>query len=57
MVRRRVRDTAPRQVECSLTEPGNSLAEPFRRLAQWVLDNRGAIRESRERYDGAVTRD
>jgi DNA-binding HxlR family transcriptional regulator len=51
MVRRRVRDTAPPQVEYSLTELGASLAGPVRELAQWAIDNRQAIRACRETYD------
>jgi len=57
MVRRRVRDTAPPQVEYSLTELGVSLADPLRLLAQWAIDNRDAIRESREKYDEVVASD
>ena len=55
MVRRKVRDTTPPQVEYSLTDLGVSLADPLSRLAQWAIDNRGAIRASRECFDGAIS--
>jgi DNA-binding HxlR family transcriptional regulator len=55
MVRRRVRDTTPPQVEYSLTGLGVSLSDPLRHLAQWAIDNREAIRTSRERFDDTVS--
>ena len=51
LVKRTVRDTTPPQVEYALTELGRSLAEPLRFIAMWAIDHRGAIGESRERYD------
>ena len=54
MVERTVHATMPPKVEYALTPLGLSLAEPVRRLAEWALDHRMAIRDARERHDRRI---
>lgn len=51
LVRRTVHDTSPPQVEYSLTEMGNSLAEMVRQLVEWFRENRDEIERSRTAWD------
>lgn len=51
LVKRVVHDSAPPQVEYSLTALGVSLAEPLRAVAAWAIDHRSSIRDSRQVYD------
>ncbi|RBP14323.1 HxlR family transcriptional regulator [Roseiarcus fermentans] len=51
MVKRTVCATTPPQVEYDLTALGRSLAEPARRLAQWVRGHLGIIHANRRQYD------
>jgi DNA-binding HxlR family transcriptional regulator len=48
LVLRKVHATIPPQVEYSLTQLGESLAQPLIALSTWVLDNIGAIQSYRE---------
>ena len=51
LVIRTVFPTVPAQVSYSLTETGRSLTHLVKALADWSLEQRAAIAESRERYD------
>lgn len=53
LVTRTVFPTVPAQVSYSLTETGKSLTHLVKALADWSLEQRAAIAESRERYDRA----
>jgi DNA-binding HxlR family transcriptional regulator len=52
MVTRKVYPTIPPQVEYSLTELGQSLAQPLLQLAMWVLHHTDEIKASRQAHDG-----
>jgi DNA-binding HxlR family transcriptional regulator len=51
LVSRTVTPTIPPRVDYELTELGRSLLQPITELAQWALDNVGAIHEAQARYD------
>ena len=51
LVGRRVRPTAPPQVEYALTKLGRSLAVPIKALAKWAADHQHAIEAARAAYD------
>lgn len=51
LVRRTAYPTIPPRVEYALTEPGRSLIEPLRGLADWARLNRAAIKAARQRFD------
>lgn len=53
LVLRIVRPTSPPQVEYSLTELGQSLAEPIKALGQWAASNHQLIRRQRQQFDAA----
>jgi DNA-binding HxlR family transcriptional regulator len=51
LVSRTVTPTIPPRVDYELTDLGRSLLQPISELAQWALDNVGAIHEAQARYD------
>ena len=51
LVSRTVTPTIPPRVDYELTELGYSLQKPITGLAQWALDNVGAIHEAQAHYD------
>jgi DNA-binding HxlR family transcriptional regulator len=51
LVSRTVTPTIPPRVDYELTDLGRSLQQPITGLAQWALDNVGAIHEAQARYD------
>lgn len=51
LVTRTVYPTVPAQVTYELTERGNSLTMLVKQLADWSLEHKDAIGESRELYD------
>ena len=53
LVARTVFPTVPAQVSYALTESGSSLTHLVKALADWSLEQRPAIEESRGRYDAA----
>lgn len=55
LVSRTVRPSAPPQVEYALTQLGRSLAEAVRPVADWAVENIGAMRDGRRRFEGRVS--
>jgi DNA-binding HxlR family transcriptional regulator len=53
LVTRTVFPTTPPSVEYALAPLGETLLAPIIGLAEWAHSNREAIRDARERYDGA----
>ena len=53
LVSRTVTPTIPPRVDYELTELGHSLQKPITGLAQWALDNVGAIHEAQAQFDTA----
>jgi DNA-binding HxlR family transcriptional regulator len=51
LVSRTVTPTIPPRVDYELTDLGHSLQKPITGLAQWALDNVGAIHEAQARFD------
>src|SRR5215207_6973099 len=51
LVSRAVTPSIPPRVDYALTPLGHSLQKPISALAQWALDNVGAIHEAQARYD------
>ena len=51
LVSRTVTPTIPPRVDYELTELGHSLQKPITGLAQWALDNVGAIHEAQAVFD------
>jgi DNA-binding HxlR family transcriptional regulator len=51
LVSRTVTPTIPPRVDYELTDLGRSLQKPIEGLAQWALDNVGAIHEAQARFD------
>jgi DNA-binding HxlR family transcriptional regulator len=51
LVSRTVTPTIPPRVDYELTNLGRSLQKPIEGLAQWALDNVGAIHEAQARFD------
>src|SRR5215470_17002012 len=51
LVSRTVTPTIPPRVDYELTDLGRSLKKPIESLAQWALDNVGAIHEAQARFD------
>ena len=51
LVNRTVTATIPPRVDYELTELGKSLQGPITGLADWALDNVGAIHDAQGRYD------
>lgn len=51
LVERTVHDSAPPQVEYTLTPLGHSLSATVRPLADWVMTHRGSIADNRRLYD------
>jgi DNA-binding HxlR family transcriptional regulator len=55
-VTRKVHATVPPRVDYELTQLGRTLREPIVGLADWARQNRPAMEQARERFDGAVAR-
>src|SRR5215216_4210524 len=53
LVSRTVTPSIPPRVDYELTDLGHSLQEPISALAQWALDNVGAIHAAQASYDAA----
>ena len=53
LVNRTVTPTIPPRVDYELTELGHSLQKPICGLANWAMDNVGAIHEAQARFDSA----
>jgi DNA-binding HxlR family transcriptional regulator len=53
LVSRTVTPTIPPRVDYALTELGRSLHGPVTALAQWALENAGAINAAQARFDSA----
>jgi len=53
LVSRNVTPSIPPRVDYELTELGQSLREPISALADWALDNVGAIHRAQARFDAA----
>lgn len=51
LVNRTVTPTIPPRVDYELTELGHSLQKPICGLAQWAMQNVGAIHTAQSRYD------
>jgi DNA-binding HxlR family transcriptional regulator len=51
LVSRAVTPSIPPRVDYALTELGQSLQKPITGLAQWALDNVGAIHEAQAHFD------
>ena len=51
LVSRTVTPTIPPRVDYELTGLGRSLLQPIKGLAQWALENVGAIHEAQARFD------
>ena len=51
LVSRTVTPSIPPRVDYELTELGQSLREPISALADWALDNVGAIHRAQARFD------
>jgi DNA-binding HxlR family transcriptional regulator len=51
LVSRTVTPSIPPRVDYALTELGHSLQKPITSLAQWALDNVGAIHEAQAVFD------
>jgi DNA-binding HxlR family transcriptional regulator len=56
LVTRAVFPTIPPRVEYDLTRLGRSLLEPVSGLGLWARQNRAAIQNARQRFDGAQKR-
>ena len=52
LVSRSVEATIPPRVDYALTALGRTLLEPIMSLAAWAEQNREAIQDARNRYDG-----
>ena len=53
LVNRTVTPSIPPRVDYELTELGQSLQKPICGLANWAMDNVGAIHEAQARFDSA----
>ncbi len=54
LVSRVVTPTIPPRVDYALTELGKSLQKPISALADWALDNVGAIHKAHARFDSEL---
>lgn len=54
LVTRTVHATVPPRVDYELTQLGRTLREPIVGLADWARQNRPAMEQARERFDGAA---
>ena len=54
LLTRTVYPTIPPRVEYKLPRLGHSLLDPVSQLGLWARQNRAAIQQARQRFDGAV---
>ena len=55
LVNRSVAATIPPRVDYALTPLGRTLLEPIMSLAAWAEQNREAIQDARNHYDGSIS--